>query len=112
MTNRYTMIDIGARLKILRVANNMTQTEFAKKCGVTRASVSSWEKGKTFPSQLRLQKIEKQFGVSLIDEDEYGEEMSDYKMIIRRLPVLSNRELYTLYKLVESLLPTDDELPI
>jgi transcriptional regulator with XRE-family HTH domain len=48
---------IALRLKEARLDNKMNQSEFAKKLGVSRASVSQWEAGSTKPSMTRLRMV-------------------------------------------------------
>jgi transcriptional regulator with XRE-family HTH domain len=48
--------DIEISIAAARVNSKMTQKEFADKIGVSLATVTNWEKGKTEPdaSQLRI----------------------------------------------------------
>ena len=55
---------IEERLKKLREQNAMTQTELAKKLGITRSSVNAWEMGISVPSTALLVDIAKLFHVS------------------------------------------------
>jgi len=48
---------ISLRLKEARLDNKMNQTEFAKKLGVSRASISQWERGLTKPGMSRLRQV-------------------------------------------------------
>lgn len=50
-------------LKTLRVNENLTQEQFAKKFGISVSKVSNWEKGRTFPNVAELKKIEEFYGV-------------------------------------------------
>jgi len=40
-------MNIGKRIKSLRIANGFTQSELAEHCRVSRAAVAQWETGKT-----------------------------------------------------------------
>src|SRR5688572_16324235 len=42
-----TVETMGERIKRLRVARNLTQSELAKRCQVTKQAVSHWESGLT-----------------------------------------------------------------
>ena len=42
-------MDIGKKIKEKRVALNMTQDALAQKMNVSRATISSWEVGRTYP---------------------------------------------------------------
>ena len=55
---------IDERIKKLREANNMTQAELARKLGISRASVNSWEMGLSNPSTFYLIEMSKRFHVS------------------------------------------------
>lgn len=50
-------------LKLQRVKNGLTQKDLAVKLGVQQATVSSWERGVSYPSPHLMQKIEDMFGV-------------------------------------------------
>ena len=54
----------GLRLKTLRLAKGLTQTQLAKKLDVVRASVSYYEKNAIYPSVDVLIKICRLFNVS------------------------------------------------
>ena len=44
-------------LKAARINAQLTQTEAAKKIGVSANTLRNWEAGKTFPNQPRIQKL-------------------------------------------------------
>lgn len=46
-----------------RIAKGLNQTELAKLCDVTRATVSKWEKGKSFPRIHQFDLLERALGV-------------------------------------------------
>ncbi len=48
------IIKIDERIKELRELAGMTQTQLAKKMGVTRSSVNTWEMGIAIPSTTKL----------------------------------------------------------
>lgn len=50
-------------LKAARVNANLTQTEAAKRIGVTRDTISNWETGKSSPNVRIFKVIEKVYGV-------------------------------------------------
>lgn len=58
------MVDIGDRIKNLRMERKMTQAEFAERLGVTKSSVSSYENGSRLPSYDVLLKMARIFKVS------------------------------------------------
>lgn len=52
------------RIKTLREKSGMTQSELAKRIGVSRSSVNSWEMSLSTPSSIYLVELSKIFGVS------------------------------------------------
>ena len=58
------MVDVGSKIKELRVSQKMTQSEFAERLGVTKSSISSYENGSRLPSYDILIKISRIFKVS------------------------------------------------
>lgn len=54
-------------LKALRVNNNLTQEEAAKRVGVSKYTWSNYELGKTFPDVPTIETIEKVFNVTYSD---------------------------------------------
>lgn len=60
-------IDLGARIKTLRLSNSMTQEQLAQKLGVSAQAVSKWESGTNMPDILMLPTLSVIFGVT-IDE--------------------------------------------
>jgi transcriptional regulator with XRE-family HTH domain len=55
--DRFTKKIFARNLKIARQELGKTQLEFAAKIGMSAATVSCWEKGVAFPSELTLKKI-------------------------------------------------------
>ena len=58
------MNTIGERIKSLRETLGLTQEEFGKKIGRTRAGISAYEKGERTPDKTTLMLIEKVFNVN------------------------------------------------
>ena len=58
------MVDLGKRLKELRIQNNMTQQQVADRIQVSKAMISSYELATRTPSYEVLIKLSKLFGVS------------------------------------------------
>jgi len=52
-------------LAAARVNAELTQKEFAKRCGVSESTVIAWEAGRRYPNAKMLGKIERALGVSL-----------------------------------------------
>lgn len=58
------MVDFGNTLKKLRVQNDYTQAQLAKKLGITKSVISAYETGLRMPSYDILIGISKIFNVS------------------------------------------------
>lgn len=58
------MIDVGSKIKTLRISQKITQNEFAERLGVTKSAISSYENGSRLPSYDILIKIARIFKVS------------------------------------------------
>ena len=58
------MVDVGSRIKELRVSQKITQNDFASRLGVTKSAISSYENGSRLPSYDILIKISRIFKVS------------------------------------------------
>ena len=52
-------------LAAARVNANLTQKEFAKRCGVSESTVIAWETGRRYPNMKKLGIIEQVLGMSL-----------------------------------------------
>ena len=63
--NIQLLYDVGLRIKELRLENEWKQIELAKRIGVDRTSVSSYERGKRIPDIFILCRIADEFGVTL-----------------------------------------------
>lgn len=59
------MKDIEISIAAARVNSKMTQKEFADKIGVSLATVTNWEKGKTEPDASQLRVISKLSGIPM-----------------------------------------------
>lgn len=55
---------IADKVKTLRMSNNMTQSDVAKRLGITRSSVNAWEMGISVPSTMYLVELAHLFSVS------------------------------------------------
>lgn len=55
---------IADKIKALREAKGITQSELAKSLSVTRAGVNNWEQGLSIPAPSSIVEIAKYFGVS------------------------------------------------
>ena len=58
------MVDFSSRLKKLRIQNNITQEQLAKRIGLTKSVISAYETGIRMPSYESLLAISRVFKVS------------------------------------------------
>lgn len=58
------MIFVDERIKELRKKSGMTQNQLAKRLGVSRNAINSWEMSQSTPSSIYLVELSKIFGVS------------------------------------------------
>ncbi len=65
---------IGANIKRLRTAKNITQEQLSVAMSVTCAAVSKWERGETYPDITLLQPLAYFFGVTLDELMGYNQE--------------------------------------
>ena len=56
---------IGLNIRRLRQDNNMTQEELAKRLGMKKQTVSSWEAGRTEPTLGQCATMARIFGISI-----------------------------------------------
>ena len=54
-------------LRAARVNAGLKQTDVAEKLGITPETLSSWERGRTFPNVEQITRIEKLYGVNYSD---------------------------------------------
>ena len=86
---------VADRIKQLRLSNNMTQTELAKKLNITRSSVNAWEMGISTPSTTYFVKLAQLFHVST----DYLLGLSDN--ISLDISHLNEREIQLIYDLIQ-----------
>jgi len=85
---------VADRIKELRISNNMTQADLAKKLSITRSSVNAWEMGISIPSTAYIIELSQLFKVS-----------TDYLLglssnITLDISLLSEQEIQLVYRLV------------
>lgn len=52
-----TTLSLGTKIKIMRIARDMSQGELADRIGVRQPMLSEWERGKSQPCDGTLQRI-------------------------------------------------------
>ena len=86
---------IANKIKMLRERHNLTQSDLAKKLGLTRSGVNAWEMGISVPSTQYIVELAALFGVS-----------TDYLLDIEKeksinINGLSEKEVGMIIELVE-----------
>ena len=84
-------IDVGLRLKMVRLRFNLSQRALAKKSGVANASISLIESGSTSPSISALKRILAGIPMTLAEffSDEYQALLAKYFIAPNRSPKLA-----------------------
>lgn len=72
---------IGSRIRAARKQAGLSQKELADKLGVTPASISAWEKGKSCPSDKKLDEIKELFHLNNMLEDESNAWTPDFDIL-------------------------------
>ena len=86
---------IADKIKTLREKSELTQAELARRLGVTRSGVNSWEMGITIPSTMYIVELALLFGVST----DYLLDMPETKTI--SVNGLTDREIASLTEIAE-----------
>lgn len=92
--NKKEDIMIADKIKMLRNANNMTQTQLAKKLNITRSSVNAWEMGISIPSTTFIVELARFFHVST----DYLLDLPEHNSI--DITALNDTEISIIYSLV------------
>jgi len=103
-------MEIGKRIKQLRIQKGVTQEALANELGVTAQAISRWENGTTMPDIIMLPKLAVQFGISIDDLFEYTEQ-SQYERIQNMLnekQFICDTEFNTAKSFLEKQLHTDE----
>ena len=86
---------VSERIKNLRMSNDMTQTDLAKKLNITRSSVNAWEMGTSIPSTTYIVELAQLFHVST----DYLLGLSDN--VTLDVSYLNEREIQLVYELIQ-----------
>jgi len=78
-------MNLGEKIKELRLKNNMTQDDLASKCYVTRNAVSKWERGLGCPDVSLLGELSEilNVGIAEILNGEFNETLKDNSLFIK-----------------------------
>jgi putative transcriptional regulator len=61
------LIQLGLKVRSIRLAKNLTQTELANIIGKDHPSINRLEKGKINPSYIFLLEVAEGLGISIVD---------------------------------------------
>lgn len=95
------VINIADRIKYLRDKYEITQTYLAKRLGISRSAVNSWEMGLSLPSLANIVEMKKIFNVSI----DYILGMDS--QVTLDITDLDNEEREIVFKLVDCLKKRD-----
>jgi transcriptional regulator with XRE-family HTH domain len=76
---------VGARIRALRLASNMTQDEFAEKLNVSRSAIAQWETDRAGQIRENMERIAKVLNTSLgyLVSGETGSLVGDELALVR-----------------------------
>ena len=86
-------MDIGEKIKEIRLMKNITQDMLAKTAGITKASVSNYELGKRQPKLPIIMAIAKAFEISVDELTDDAENKNDTKTTGCRVENIRARRL-------------------
>lgn len=113
MDREKSLSTIGERIRYLRETRNVTQLELAKKTGISRGNLSSYETGRFSPSSEALVSIAEFFDVStdwlLTGSSKKAKHPNKvYQHIIELLDHLSEKNLIVLSEFIEYLVKKEE----
>lgn len=76
---------LSDKIRMLRLSQGLSQTDFAKRLFVTPGAVNQWESGKTSPDTARLIAMAKEFAVPLDYFSDGGKEYTEAELIKQHL---------------------------
>lgn len=71
----------ASKLKEYRLAKKLSQTDIANELGVTRATLSAWETGKTVPNKKHLKELAQVLHIETINLQEEHPHLALYKQL-------------------------------
>lgn len=98
------------KFKELRLKFHLSQTELADKFNINQATVSKWEKGKSIPDILMLQKLSQFYSVP-INELIGSNENFEYQNKKTRIPVLGSIPAGIPLEMIEDIIDYEDISP-
>lgn len=87
------MIDIGTRIRTMRMSRGLNQTELASRIGVSRSAIGMWENNERLPDLDTIEALADEFNVplsALVDkiEDLADADNSPISTSVLRIPIL------------------------
>jgi transcriptional regulator with XRE-family HTH domain len=90
---------VGARIKALRLAADLTQDEFAAKLNVSRSAIAQWETDRSGPGRHTMEHIAKVLNASFgyLASGECGSLMNDELELMRLYRTCSSEDRHMLF---------------
>ena len=105
-------LEVGARVKQLRKAREMTLREVGMKLGVAANTVNRWERGESSPTRANLVAMSDLFNVDpswLMFGITKSNTKKDEEKLLRKLRLLSDKQYQNIESLVDDLIGSTQE---
>ena len=105
-------LEVGARVKQLRKAREMTLREVGMKLGVAANTVNRWERGESSPTRANLVSMSDLFAVDpswLMFGITKSNTKKDEEKLLRKLRLLSDKQYQNIESLVDDLIGSTQE---
>ena len=105
-------LEVGARVKQLRKAREMTLREVGMKLGVAANTVNRWERGESSPTRGNLVAMSDLFAVDpswLMFGITKSNTKKDEEKLLRKLRLLSDKQYQNIESLVDDLIGSTQE---
>jgi transcriptional regulator with XRE-family HTH domain len=105
-------IEVGARIKQLRAAQEKTLREIGLALGVAPNTVNRWERGESAPTRANLLSLSNLFAVDpswLMFGITKSNTKNDEEVLIRKIRLLSNEQFDVVENMIELLIGQESE---
>ena len=105
-------LEVGARVKQLRKAREMTLREVGMKLGVAANTVNRWERGESSPTRANLVAMSDLFAVDpswLMFGITKSNTKKDEEKLLRKMRLLSDKQYQNIESLVDDLIGSTQE---
>jgi transcriptional regulator with XRE-family HTH domain len=105
-------LEVGARVKQLRKAREMTLREVGMKLGVAANTVNRWERGESSPTRANLVAMSDLFAVDpswLMFGITKSNTKKDEEKLLRKLRLLSDKQYQNIESLVDDIIGSTQE---